>query len=103
MINLKPGILIIEFSIFLLKNDIKIMLQRFIQSFVISIIRLYQAILSPFLGPHCRHIPSCSQYTIEAIQEWDVLTGGWLSIKRITRCRPWGTHGHDPVPVKGGK
>ena len=79
------------------------MLQRFIQSFIIFIIRLYQIILSPFLGPHCRHIPSCSKYTIEAIKEWGVIKGGWLSIKRITRCNPWGTHGHDPVPVKNNK
>ena len=79
------------------------MLQRFIQSFIIYIIRLYQIILSPFLGPHCRHRPSCAQYTIEAIQEWGVIKGGWLSIKRITRCNPWGTHGHDPVPAKKNK
>ena len=79
------------------------MLQRFIQSFIIFIIRLYQIILSPFLGPQCRHMPSCSQYTIEAIKEWGVIKGGWLSIKRITRCNPWGTHGHDPVPAKNNK
>ncbi len=63
-------------------------------------IRLYQATLSPLLGSHCRHLPSCSQYTIEAIQEWGVRRGVWLGIKRIARCHPWGTSGFDPVPKK---
>src|SRR5882762_3669486 len=63
-------------------------------------IRLYQASISPLLGAHCRHIPSCSQYTIEAIQEWGVVKGIWLGSKRIARCHPWGTSGFDPVPAK---
>jgi putative membrane protein insertion efficiency factor len=63
-------------------------------------IRIYQATLSPLLGSHCRHSPSCSQYTIEAIQEWGVLKGTWLGAKRIARCHPWGTSGYDPVPKK---
>jgi hypothetical protein len=64
-------------------------------------IRLYQAILSPMLGAHCRHTPSCSQYTIEAILEWGAFKGVWLGMKRIGRCHPWGTSGYDPVPKKG--
>ena len=64
-------------------------------------IKVYQATLSPLLGSHCRHIPTCSQYTIEAIQEWGVLKGIWLGTKRISRCHPWGTSGFDPVPKKG--
>lgn len=63
-------------------------------------IRIYQATLSPLLGAHCRHAPSCSQYTIEAIQEWGVLKGMWLGAKRISRCHPWGTSGYDPVPSR---
>jgi putative membrane protein insertion efficiency factor len=63
-------------------------------------IRLYQLTLSPLLGASCRHIPTCSQYTIEAIMEWGVLRGIWLGVKRISRCHPWGTHGYDPVPKK---
>ncbi|HEY8512504.1 MAG TPA: membrane protein insertion efficiency factor YidD [Cyclobacteriaceae bacterium] len=66
----------------------------------IAPIRLYQLTLSPLLGTHCRHTPSCSQYTIEAIREWGVLRGIWLGTKRIARCHPWGTHGYDPVPKK---
>lgn len=63
-------------------------------------IRFYQGAISPYLGAHCRHTPSCSQYTIEAIQEWGVLKGIWLGSKRIGRCHPWGTSGYDPVPKK---
>ncbi len=63
-------------------------------------IRLYQATLSPLLGPKCRHEPSCSQYAVEAIQEWGVLKGMWLGMKRISKCHPWGTFGYDPVPKK---
>ena len=79
------------------------MLQKPIKSLFILIIKLYQIILSPFLGAHCRHLPSCSQYAIEAINEWGAFKGSFLSIKRITRCHPWGNHGYDPVPMKGRK
>jgi uncharacterized protein len=63
-------------------------------------IYLYQAIISPLLGNNCRHEPSCSQYTKEAILEWGVLRGMWMGLKRIGRCHPWGTQGYDPVPKK---
>jgi len=56
-------------------------------------IKFYQAAISPLLGPKCRHEPSCSQYTVDAIQEWGVLQGIWLGIKRISKCHPWGTQG----------
>ena len=63
-------------------------------------IRLYQLTLSPLLGTHCRHTPSCSQYAIDAIAEWGPVKGIWLGMKRIARCHPWGTSGYDPVPRK---
>ena len=63
-------------------------------------IRIYQVTISPLLGSHCRHTPSCSQYTIEAIQIWGVIRGIWLGARRIARCNPWGTSGYDPVPPK---
>jgi uncharacterized protein len=66
-------------------------------------IRIYQVTLSPLLGANCRHQPSCSQYTIEAILEWGVLKGIWLGMRRISRCHPWGTHGYDPVPKNNAK
>lgn len=63
-------------------------------------IKVYQATLSPLIGAGCRHVPSCSQYTVEAIQEWGVVEGIWMGTKRISRCHPWGTSGFDPVPKK---
>ncbi|MFM9840787.1 MAG: membrane protein insertion efficiency factor YidD [Cyclobacteriaceae bacterium] len=66
-------------------------------------IKFYQGAISPLLGAHCRHAPSCSQYAIDAIMEWGILKGTWLGAKRIGRCHPWGTSGYDPVPKKGTK
>lgn len=66
----------------------------------IMLIKIYQATLSPFLGQTCRHTPTCSGYMIEAVEEWGLLKGGWLGLKRIGRCHPWGTSGYDPVPKK---
>ncbi|MEO8763981.1 MAG: membrane protein insertion efficiency factor YidD [Ginsengibacter sp.] len=64
----------------------------------IALIKLYQLVLSPWLGPSCRYTPTCSQYGIEALKKYGILKGSWLTIKRIVRCNPWGGHGHDPVP-----
>lgn len=46
----------------------------------------------------CRYHPTCSQYGIEALKKHGPLKGGWLTVKRISRCHPWGGHGHDPIP-----
>lgn len=67
---------------------------------IIGIVRFYQLAISPWLGKSCRYSPTCSQYMIEAVQEWGPLKGGWMGLKRIGRCHPWGGHGHDPVPKK---
>jgi putative membrane protein insertion efficiency factor len=64
----------------------------------IALIKLYQWILSPLLGPKCRFTPSCSNYALEALKKYGLFRGGWLAIKRISRCHPWGGHGYDPVP-----
>ena len=61
-------------------------------------IKLYQILLSPLLGQSCRYFPTCSQYTIEAIDKYGPIKGIWLGTKRIARCHPWGGSGHDPVP-----
>ena len=59
--------------------------------------------LNVFFGPSCRYEPSCSTYMIQAIEEWGPLRGGWMGLKRIVSCNPWGGHGHDPVPKKNTK
>lgn len=61
-------------------------------------IRLYQYAISPHTPPSCRFTPTCSQYAIEAISRHGALKGGWLALKRIARCHPWGGSGYDPVP-----
>lgn len=71
-----------------------------IKKFFIAPIKLYQKTLSPLLGNNCRYQPSCSQYMIDAINEWGVFKGIFLGTKRIGRCNPWGGMGHDPVPKK---
>lgn len=63
-------------------------------------IRFYQYAISPMLGANCRYSPTCSAYTVEAIQEWGPLKGLWMGIKRFSSCHPWGGHGYDPVPKK---
>jgi putative membrane protein insertion efficiency factor len=55
------------------------------------------------LGQNCRHDPTCSNYAIEAIQEWGTLKGIYLGTKRICKCHPWGTSGYDPIPKKKKK
>ena len=64
----------------------------------IGMIKLYQLIISPWLGPSCRFTPTCSQYGLEAFKKYGVFKGIWLTVKRISRCHPWGGHGYDPVP-----
>ncbi|MEO8018290.1 MAG: membrane protein insertion efficiency factor YidD [Pseudomonadota bacterium] len=63
------------------------------------LIRGYQLAISPLLGPRCRFFPSCSQYAIEAIETHGTPRGGWLAMKRISRCHPWHEGGFDPVPA----
>ena len=64
----------------------------------ILLIRFYQLVISPWLGPKCRFTPTCSQYSLEAFKKYGVFKGFWLSVKRISRCHPLGGHGYDPVP-----
>ncbi len=66
--------------------------------FFLGIIKLYQLFFSPLLGASCRFTPTCSQYGVEAIKKHGPFKGGWLTLKRIASCHPWGRHGHDPVP-----
>ena len=65
---------------------------------VISLIRAYQLIISPLLGPSCRFYPSCSQYAVEAIKIHGVFKGSYLVVHRVLRCHPGCEGGYDPVP-----
>jgi putative membrane protein insertion efficiency factor len=65
---------------------------------LIAIARGWQLSFSAVLPPSCRFTPSCSAYAIEAVSRFGALKGGWLSLRRIARCHPWGGSGHDPVP-----
>ena len=66
---------------------------------LIYLIKIYQKIPGPWHS-YCRHIPTCSNYGIEAIEEHGSIKGTFLTIKRILRCNPWGTYGYDPVIKK---
>jgi hypothetical protein len=70
-----------------------------LQIILIKLIKLYQIIPGPWHN-YCRHIPSCSNYAIEAIEEHGAIKGVILAIKRIIRCGPGGTYGYDPVPLR---
>ncbi len=64
----------------------------------ITLIRLYQVVLSPILPPVCRFYPSCSQFAAEALARHGVFRGGYLALKRILRCHPFHAGGYDPIP-----
>jgi putative membrane protein insertion efficiency factor len=55
-------------------------------------------VISPVLGPSCRYLPTCSEYALTALEAHGLLRGGWLAVRRLTRCHPWGGSGYDPVP-----
>jgi putative membrane protein insertion efficiency factor len=74
------------------------MLKKIIQFPFILLIRLYQVVISPLTPATCRFEPTCSHYSVEAIQKHGVFKGILLSIKRISKCHPWGKSGYDPVP-----
>jgi putative membrane protein insertion efficiency factor len=63
----------------------------------VGVLRVYQLMLSPLLGPRCRFVPSCSVYTTEAIRRYGVLAGTWRGLGRILRCHPFHPGGFDPL------
>ncbi|UZR27672.1 membrane protein insertion efficiency factor YidD [Methylococcus mesophilus] len=73
------------------------------QRLLIALIRLYQYLLSPWIGHHCRFFPTCSNYAIDAIERFGAMRGAYLTIRRLLKCHPWHHGGIDPVPEKFGK
>ena len=65
---------------------------------LLALIRFYRRAISPYTAPKCRYIPTCSQYAVEALRKYGPVKGGWLTLKRLARCHPWGGSGYDPVP-----
>lgn len=70
------------------------------QRLLIGLIRVYQYLLSPWLGNQCRFTPTCSEYARQAVLTHGALRGTWLALRRVGRCHPWHPGGHDPVPPK---
>ncbi len=63
-------------------------------------IKGYRLLFSPWVGYNCRYLPTCSAYALEALEKHGAIKGGWMALRRIGRCNPWGQCGHDPVPDK---
>ena len=76
------------------------MISKPISYILVFLIKLYQLLISPILGQNCRYLPTCSEYSAQSIREHGVIKGIALSLKRISKCHPWGSHGYDPVPKK---
>lgn len=68
------------------------------RAILMSLVRFYRAAISPWTPAACRYSPTCSAYTLEALERYGALRGGWMGFKRIMRCHPWGGSGYDPVP-----
>lgn len=75
-----------------------IILKKIFGAILKAPIILYRYTFKPFVGWHCRHLPTCSEYALEAIDKNGPWKGFWLTISRLSRCRPGGSHGFDPVP-----
>lgn len=75
-------------------------ISRLLVGLLLIPIRFYQRFISPLTPPSCRFTPTCSEYAATALQRHGILKGGFLAIRRLLRCHPWGGHGYDPVPEK---
>jgi len=64
-----------------------------------AIVKLYRLTLSPLIGFHCRHLPTCSDYADSALERHGLWAGGWMTLARLLRCHPFGTSGLDFVPA----
>ena len=73
-------------------------MKKVLQFIVLLPVYFYRYSISPLIAPRCRYTPTCSEYAIEAVKKHGIIKGGWLAIKRIGSCHPWGGSGYDPVP-----
>ena len=69
-----------------------------IKTLLIAVVKGYRLLLSPWLGSSCRFAPTCSAYSLQALQLHGAATGSYLTLRRLARCHPWCAGGHDPVP-----
>ncbi len=74
------------------------LLTKALSTVMLALIAFYRSCISPLTPPACRYTPTCSQYAQEAIRKYGPFKGGWLAIRRILRCHPFGGSGYDPVP-----
>ena len=72
------------------------------QRLLIGVVRAYRFFLSPWLGSACRFEPTCSAYSLQALQQHGAAAGSYLTMRRLARCNPWCEGGHDPVPAQPG-
>ena len=73
-------------------------MKKLLSKLLILLIRIYQYTISPYFPASCRYTPTCSSYGVEAIKKHGPFKGGWLTLKRLLSCNPWGGSGFDPVP-----
>ncbi len=73
-------------------------MSKLLTKLFVFLIRVYQYTLSPYIGRSCRYTPTCSVYSVEAIRKYGPFKGGWMALKRVVSCTPWGGSGYDPVP-----
>ena len=71
---------------------------RLLAELLILPIRFYRKFISPLTPPSCRYTPTCSEYAVEALRKYGPFKGGWLALRRLLSCHPWGGHGYDLVP-----
>ena len=73
---------------------------RVLAACLLVVVRTYRTLVSPLLGARCRFQPTCSAYAEESLKRYGGVKGGWLAVKRIARCHPWGGSGYDPLPER---
>lgn len=72
------------------------------RSAVVLLLRVYKRLVSPWLPPSCRYVPTCSEYAMEAVERYGALRGSWMAMKRVLRCHPFAKGGYDPVQTVDG-